>query len=245
MEIGSIDIMGTLTGTENRIYASVKVLLRLVLKFSVKIEVCGLENIPATGGAVLVSNHRSDVDPSILAVAIPRYISWVIADYMQAIPTTYTLIKWTGMVLMNVEGSVSLQSVKQALRVLQQGHLLGIFPEGDHYIFANDFSAPLAPFYPGFARLAIKQQVPVIPIVICPIQERLQPIRIPPELRTAIAQRYDLSQIRQIVRYKSVRVVIGQPLDPIDCHQNDRQSIDRFIQHTRSTLQHLQRSGLS
>ncbi len=220
--------------SEKRFYHFFKLLLSPLLKSSIKIEVIGLENIPQ-GAAIITCNHRSDIDPSIISIAIPRYMSWIIADYMKHVPITSWMIKKTGMVLMNVEGKVTPSSLKQAFKVLESGALLSIFPEGERYIFSNDFTAPLAEFHRGFALIAIKAQVPVVPVVICPVKERLEAIKIPKSIRPYLARRYNLDQIHNIPRYQSVKVVIDPPI-VVD----KSQTIDSVLSQTRLAMEAIQ-----
>lgn len=220
--------------SEKRFYHFFRFLLSPILKSSIKIEVIGLENIPQ-GAAIITCNHRSDIDPSIISVAIPRYMSWIAADYMQQVPITSWMIKKTGMVLMNVEGKVTPSSLKQAFQVLESGALLSIFPEGERYIFSNDFTAPLAEFHRGFALIAIKKQVPVVPVVICPVKERLEPIKIPQSIRPYLAKRHDLDKIQNIARYKSLKVVINPPI-----LVDENQTIDSILSKTRLAMEAIQ-----
>jgi 1-acyl-sn-glycerol-3-phosphate acyltransferase len=222
---------------EQRLYHLLRGVVGLVLRRFIKIEVLGLQNLPQEGAAVLVCNHRSDSDPAVVGTAIPHYISWVAADYMRHVPITSWLIQKTGMVLMAVDGQVTPSSFKQARRVLQNGDWLGIFPEGEAYIFTNDFSAPLAEFQPGFAVLAAQARVPIIPVVIRPRQETLKPIRMPPQIRPYIAQLHDLSTIQQIPQYQSVQVVIGEPIRPDWDRFNQRQeAVAWLMQETRQVM---------
>lgn len=220
--------------SEKRLYHFFRLLLSPLLKISIKIEVIGLENIPQSA-AIITCNHRSDIDPSIISIAIPRYMSWIAADYMQQVPITSWMIKKTGMVLMNVAGKVAPSSLKQALKVLENGALLSIFPEGERYIFSNDFTAPLAEFHRGFALIAIKAQVPVVPVVICPVKEKLEAIKIPKSIRPYLARRYDLDKIKNIVRYKYVKVVIAPPI-LVDENRN----IDSILSQTRLAMEAIQ-----
>ena len=226
---------------ENRRYQVLRNIMGLFLRRFIKIEVLGLDNIPTEGAAVLVCNHRSDSDPAIVGVAIPRYISWITADYMRHVPITNWLIQKTGMVLMAVDGRVTPSSLKQAQRVLRSGHCLGIFPEGEAYIFANDFAAPLAELQPGFAVLAAQAQVPIIPVVIRPRQEKLKPIRIPASIRPYIAELHNLSTIRQIPQYQSVQVVVGPLIQPSWSEFSDRrEAINWLMAETRQVMLNLQ-----
>ena len=136
----------------------------------------------------------------------------MIADYMTAVPITSQVLQLTGMVPVKTEGRPTPSSIKQALQRLRQGKLLGVFPEGEAYIFTNDFDAPLATLQSGFAHLAYTTQVPVLPAMIVPKAETLEPITIPSAVRPHLEQHYDLTQIRSIARYRAVDVRIGKAI---------------------------------
>lgn len=228
--------------SQKRFYKILRWCIGPILRLSIKIKVKGLENVPKVGPAIIVCNHRSDIDPSILSIVIPRYISWVAAAYMKNVPLTGWIIKKTGMVLMEVNGKLSLSSMKQSLGVLDKGELLGIFPEGEDYIFANDFSAPLAQFYPGFAIIAMRKQVPIVPVVICPIEEKLRPLRIPTSIRREIGKYHDLDKIKNMVRYKRVKIVVGES---IVAHSekgfNHKETLNKVIRQVRESMLNIQK----
>ncbi|MEA5463463.1 lysophospholipid acyltransferase family protein [Leptothoe sp. PORK10 BA2] len=193
-------------------YHSLRWLLRPFLLRGVEIATHGINHLPQRGAAILVCNHRSDTDGLLMTLALPRYIAWIVADYMIAIPGTSQLLKCTGMVPVKTAGNPTPSSIKKALQRLRQGKLLGIFPEGEDYIFNNDFDAPLAELQPGFAHLAYTAQVPVIPAVIVPKAEKLEPLTIPPAVRPYLEQHYDCTHIQSIVRYRSADVRIGKAI---------------------------------
>ncbi|MEL6247223.1 MAG: lysophospholipid acyltransferase family protein [Cyanobacteria bacterium J06627_15] len=222
--------------SERTFYHLFRTIARPFVQRSVQIRVTGRDYLPPAGAAILVSNHRSDTDPAILSSAIPRYIAWMAADYMTQLPVSRLLMQLTGAVPVSVTGRVAPSTLRQTQRILQGGGLLGIFPEGEQYIFENDFSAPLTDFYPGFAALATRWDVPVVPCVVCPEAERLAPLTIPAAIRADIAQMHDLDRLQQVVRYSAVSVRIGQPIVPEAGPANRRQRIERLILHTRQTM---------
>ena len=93
--------------SQKRFYRRLRWVIAALLRRFIKIEALGLEHVPQTGPAILVCNHRSDIDPSVLGTVITRYICWVAASYMKKGPLTGWIIKKTGMVLMDVHGKVS------------------------------------------------------------------------------------------------------------------------------------------
>lgn len=227
---------------EHFFYHLFKVFATPFMQRSLEIQVVGRENLPTQGGAILVSNHRSDTDAMLLSLTIPRYISWIVASYMAKVPFTDWLIKRTNAILVNVDGTATPSSLKQAMQVLKKGNFLGIFPEGERYIFANDFAAPLAPLYPGFAYLAVKTQVPVIPIAIAPLSETLEPIHIPRAIQADIAHTQDLKTLQNIVRYQSVRICIGEPIEP-EVSAAKHEAIATLMQTTSLAIQQMYKAG--
>ena len=193
-------------------YYGLRWLLRPFLLRGVAIATHGINHLPQRGAAIVVCNHRSDTDGLLMALALPRYIAWKVAAYLTAVPVTSQILTLTGMIPVKTEGHPKPSSIKQALQRLQQGKLLGIFPEGEDYIFANNFDAPLATFQSGFAHLAYTAQVPIIPAVIVPKAEKLKPITIPPRVRQHLERHYDLTKIQSIARYRSADIRLGKAI---------------------------------
>ncbi|MEM1254672.1 MAG: lysophospholipid acyltransferase family protein [Cyanobacteria bacterium P01_H01_bin.21] len=206
------------------VYHGLRCVLRPFLLREVAIATHGINHIPQHGAAIIVCNHRSDTDGLLMTFALPRYIAWMVADYMTHVPITSQLLSLTGMVPIKTEGRPTPSSIKKALCRLRQGKLLGIFPEGEDYIFTNDFEAPLAQLQSGFAHLAYVAKVPVIPAMIVSKAEKLEPITIPPAVRPHLEQHYDLANIQSIVRYRAADVRIGkaislEPVARLDKHE--------------------------
>ena len=69
-------------GGDPWLYAFARVLLVSVVRLYGRFRVTGAGNLPARGAAILVSNHPSDVDPILLAIALPRTLHFM-ADVVQ------------------------------------------------------------------------------------------------------------------------------------------------------------------
>ena len=221
--------------TAKRWYGALRAVARPFLHAAMRIEVIGLANLPATGPAILVSNHRSSRDPQILTSVVPRYVAWVAAEYMSRVPVSGWIMKKIGVVFVpTLSRGNAAAFYKQALGVLQSGEILGLFPEGEDYIFANDFAAPPAPFHRGFAILALRAGVPVIPAAICPVEERLKPIQIPPSVRAELSQAHDMDQIQMIPAYQGVRVAFGAPLQAQASGSNN--AVEELTERTRMVI---------
>ena len=114
--------------------------------------------LPATGPAILVSNHISGVDPALIQAVSPRrLIAWMMAK-------EYYDIKGLSWVFKTIEaipvdrGGRDLAATRAALRALEAGRILGVFPEGK-----IETSRKLLPFQTGVALMALKANVPVYP----------------------------------------------------------------------------------
>ncbi len=112
--------------------------------------------IPQSGPAILVCNHISSLDPMLLQWACPRLIVWMMAReyYVPGSRWLFDIIN-----IIPVERSKrDVTATRAAMRALDQGHVLGIFPEGR---LAKDHS--IGQFQTGVAMLALKSGVGVYP----------------------------------------------------------------------------------
>lgn len=211
------------------------------LDFMVDIRPEGLEHVPREKAAILVGNHRSDMDPFIVASAIPRYISWIAAEYTTRIPIFKNLIRDTGVIPMDIHGNVTVSSIKKLMHVLKKGEILGIFPEGHDYMVKNDFTAPMAPFHAGFATFALRSNVPIIPFVIVPVEEDIETIPFPPAVRSFFGLPEEVCKIPNRVNYRAVRIIFTEPLDiaPYKA-MNEVEAVDAICQKTRERMSDIQ-----
>lgn len=141
-------------------YWVIKAILKPLLKTVYRIRIEGLENLPKKGGAIIAANHLSFLDSFFIPLAVPRrkvtYLAK--ADYFKSWKTSW-FFNMVGQIPTEREGGAkSQQSLNIALEVLEEGKLLGIYPEGtrspDGYLHRGRT---------GVARLALKAGSPVIP----------------------------------------------------------------------------------
>jgi 1-acyl-sn-glycerol-3-phosphate acyltransferase len=116
--------------------------------------------LPARGPAILVSNHTAGLDPLLLQSACERLIIWMMAAEYYHMPVLRPLFRALRMIPVQRSGRV-MAAMRAALRELEQGRIVGIFPEG---AIATD--RRLLPFQTGVALLAFKSGAPVYPAYI-------------------------------------------------------------------------------
>jgi 1-acyl-sn-glycerol-3-phosphate acyltransferase len=121
-----------------------------------KVDVASPCQLPQTGPAILVCNHVSSLDPMLLQWACPRLIVWMMArEYY--LPGT----RWLFDVIRTIPVERSrrdMAATRAAMRALEQGHVLGIFPEGR---LAAD--RKIGQFQTGVAMMALRSGVGVYP----------------------------------------------------------------------------------
>ncbi|MEY4996646.1 MAG: hypothetical protein RLY59_50 [Actinomycetota bacterium] len=138
--------------------------------------VTGADNIPAVGGVILASNHLSFVDSVFLPISIDREMVFLAkSEYFTTKGIKGWATKWfmkgTGMLPIDRSGGkASEASLNTGLRVLAEGRVLGIYPEGTR--------SPDAKLYrgrTGIARMVLESGVPVIPVAMIDT-EKIMPI---------------------------------------------------------------------
>jgi 1-acyl-sn-glycerol-3-phosphate acyltransferase len=113
--------------------------------------------IPAGGGgAILVCNHTSSLDPVLLQAAVPRVITWMMAKEYDRFPIRWFL-NAIEPILVERSGR-DMAATRAALRALKDGKILGLFPEG-----RIETTPKLMEFQTGVALLALKSGAPVYP----------------------------------------------------------------------------------
>jgi 1-acyl-sn-glycerol-3-phosphate acyltransferase len=117
--------------------------------------------LPDGQGGVIVANHISGIDPSVIAITSHRPVRWMVArEYC-----THWALGWffrtLGCIPVN-RGGIDTAATKLAIRYAQAGDLVGLFPEGR----INNTDSLLLPGRPGAALIALKARVPVVPCYV-------------------------------------------------------------------------------
>jgi 1-acyl-sn-glycerol-3-phosphate acyltransferase len=136
------------------------VLTHLVYRFRVR----GEEHIPVEGAAILVSNHVSFVDAVLLMAASPRPIRFIMDHRIFAVPLLgwlFRLGKAIPIAPQREDPATYERAFAEARKVLEEGDLLAIFPEGG---LTRD--GELAEFKGGVMKVLATHPVPVVPLAL-------------------------------------------------------------------------------
>jgi 1-acyl-sn-glycerol-3-phosphate acyltransferase len=141
-------------------YQFLRHILRLfgVLFFSVRH--FGRENIPKSGAVLVVSNHQSHFDPPLVGIGSSRRMNYLARDTLFRFGPFGWLIHSVDAIPIDREG-LGLTGLKEALRRLERGEMVLIFPEG-----TRTRDGRQAPFHPGFTVLAARTKAAILPVGI-------------------------------------------------------------------------------
>jgi 1-acyl-sn-glycerol-3-phosphate acyltransferase len=122
--------------------------------------VTGREQLPASGTALIASNHQSAFDTMVWLLLLPR-ACYVVKRELLHVPIFGPACKRTGMIMVDrgAGGAAIRTLLREADRAMAERRQIVIFPEGTRV-------APGAklPFQPGVAALASRTKLPLIPV---------------------------------------------------------------------------------
>lgn len=135
---------------------TMKVLLMALTRWRVE----GKENVPRTGPLIVVANHHNLIDPPLLGASVPRRISFMAKEELFRSRMVRAIVQGYGAFPVRRE-QLDRVAMRTALAALQNGGVLGMFPEGK-----RSPNAQLQSPQPGTSLLAAHSGVPLLPVGI-------------------------------------------------------------------------------
>jgi 1-acyl-sn-glycerol-3-phosphate acyltransferase len=142
------------------------------LFFGIRFE--GTDYIPREGPLLITPNHVTFADPPLVSIPIRRPIHYMAWDQLFDIPGLAWLIRRLRAFPVDIE-SADPRATRAAVRLLDDGHAVMIFPEA-----ARSPDGTLQRFKLGAFRLACARSVPVLPVTILGGHEAWPPGRVLP-----------------------------------------------------------------
>jgi len=157
------DLFGTNPDPRDRPYRFViRIALIIFRLFRFRFDVRGQEHVPASGGAIICSNHVSFLDFTFLGLAalpqhrLVRFMAkasvfghWFAGPFMRA------------MQHIPVDRSAGTAAFEAAVKALKDGHVIGVFPEAT---ISSSFT--VKQLKAGAARMAVDAGVPILPAAV-------------------------------------------------------------------------------
>ena len=130
----------------------------MLLGWSLRIE--GIRNIPSRGPVLVIANHQSFLDPTIVGVASRRQLSYLARKSL----FRFTILRWLIYSLNGIpidQEGIGKEGIKTILGQLQAGRGVVVYPEGERTLDGRTQSLK-----PGIVLLIKRVQAPIVPIGI-------------------------------------------------------------------------------
>ncbi|MDP9435167.1 MAG: 1-acyl-sn-glycerol-3-phosphate acyltransferase [Actinomycetota bacterium] len=176
-------------------YWVIKLLLGPVLRLLFRPTARGLENVPLSGPAILAGNHNSFLDNFMIPLVVPRRVTFLAkSDYFTGRGLKGRLqalfFRSAGQIPIDRSGGAASEAaLRTGLRVLRDGGLLALYPEGTRSPDGRLYRGKT-----GVARMALEAGVPVVPVGLVGMFD-IQPAG------------------RRLPKIKPVTMTFGRPLD--------------------------------
>lgn len=169
-----------------KLYIVLRAILSLLLRTVFRLEVTGAENIPKHGGVIVAPNHRSLIDHPAVGVITKRQVWFMGKSELFKNPLAAKILTAMGAFPVK-RGRPDRASLQRSLELLEAGEVVGIYPEG-----TRTPDSRFANIEDGFAYVALKAGVPIVPIALSGTESVLP-------------------HGRKFPRLVKIRVVVGQP----------------------------------
>jgi 1-acyl-sn-glycerol-3-phosphate acyltransferase len=195
-------------------YEGLRAFLGPLYEMHLRMHAEGQHNVPGEGGAVVVSNHRSYADPIVIACSMDRFVNFAAGSHLYLVPGAEHIFKLVGFFKMNIYGGdAGDASLNEGARLLQGGELVGIFPEGIESFMHVYSASKIAEFKTGFAKLALENRVPIIPVALAASEEKQMMPKLPGGIVSMFVKHPDAKKGIELITYRHVTCRIGKPLD--------------------------------
>jgi 1-acyl-sn-glycerol-3-phosphate acyltransferase len=149
------------------LYTFLKPIAVFLMRAWFGLRVRGAEHVPASGPALIVSNHQSILDPPVIGGAARRQIYFLAKAELFRIPMFGSLIRALHARPVRREGSDP-GALRTAAQLLGEGKALLVFPEG-----TRSLNGRLGEGKPGVGMLAVTSGAPVVPVYVSGTLEAL------------------------------------------------------------------------
>ena len=173
-------------GGSDRTYRAAGAVVKPLMRAWFRMRVEGAAHVPAGGPVILASNHRSNMDPVLLAAAVRRPVAFMAKAELFVWPLG-AILRAIGQFPVQ-RGGIDREALRRTSTVLARGWVLGLFPEGTR----GDGS--FASMHPGLGYIVLRERCPVLPVAIFGT-ERVR------------------RRLGWLPHASPVRIVIGPPID--------------------------------
>lgn len=150
----------------------------------------GMEHLPFDGPAIVIIDHKSNVDPIVVGMILDRPLRFMAKiELFRFRPLARTISTLGAFPIQR--GAGDREALRTSLEVLARGEVLLMFPEGTRFR-----DQEVHPFLPGVGMIALRSGAPVVPMAMDGTQRMMRDGRPRlPALRALVGPPLDLSDI--------------------------------------------------
>jgi 1-acyl-sn-glycerol-3-phosphate acyltransferase len=141
-------------------YTFAKSVVKSIFKPLYRIEAIGLENLPKEGGVLLCSNHIHNLDPIVVGIMIQRDVYYMAKEELFKVPVLGKIVEMCNAFPVK-RGLSDREALRKALKLLKEGHVLGLFPEG-----TRSKTGELGKGLAGAGFFALRSDAAVVPCAV-------------------------------------------------------------------------------
>ena len=149
-------------------YSIVERILRPILTAVYRVEIKGRDRIPKSGPCILAANHVSVMDGFFLGIASTRQVRFMAKSELYRWPGVRQVLLAAGAFPVD-RGADAGRAVAAGVALLEQGAVVGVFPEG------TSLPDQKRGYRRGAARLALATGAPLIPVALIGTELTLEP----------------------------------------------------------------------
>ncbi|HMM40751.1 MAG TPA: lysophospholipid acyltransferase family protein [Thermomicrobiales bacterium] len=145
---------------KHALFLAARAVLLPILWLTIRFRVSGKENVPRSGGAIVISNHLGWFDPVLLDAACPRPILFMAKEEFMKLP----VLRWFGRqagAFPVKRGTADRKALQHAQQLLSDGMLVGMYPEG-----TRSKTGALQRGRSGASLVVVRSGAPIIPCMM-------------------------------------------------------------------------------
>ncbi|MEA4853602.1 MAG: lysophospholipid acyltransferase family protein [Christensenella sp.] len=158
------------------------------------------QNLKIRDGCVVICNHKSNWDPIVLGHSIlTQPVCYMAKEELFHNKVANFFLRRLHAIPV-ARGKSDMKAVKTGMAALKSGKILGIFPEG-----TRSETGKLLPFEPGAALMALRSNVPVVPVYISGNYKLFHQIKVyahaPIDLKNIVGEKTNSKTIEEATKY--------------------------------------------
>ncbi|MDQ0976139.1 1-acyl-sn-glycerol-3-phosphate acyltransferase [Neobacillus niacini] len=137
-----------------------------------RIEVSGLEYFPKEGGVLLCTNHIHNFDPLVVGITAPRPVHFMAKEELFKVPVLGNIVRKCNAFPVK-RGKGDRESLRAGLKVLKDGNVFGLFPEG-----TRSKTGEIGKGLSGAGFFALRSEADVVPCAIIGPYKSLKTLKV-------------------------------------------------------------------